>query len=870
MVKHILKGINQQKKKRKAQSLMVSYVILISIVIALSIGVFSWLKYAANIEPEINCEDGTSVILTDISCTESSITFDLKNNGRFSIEGIILTVSNSTGLARPTYLIPDQDDNQGLDPGSYFFVDKLKPSKTTSIDYSNQERRLTGTAGYGEAITVELDKLRSVQIQPFIRSERGIVVCQNALIKQNIDDCTGYVAPPIPTFDPLDIPELISWWKFEGNAYDSILESGNDGEVVGATYNPSGGHDGNGAYEFDGMGDYIRVAESDFEGSNQQGTVAAWIKTSDNSHITWLSSADESSIDYFISFSLLDAGSGDLRAGLQDSDDGGFYQHGNTTINDGEWHHVVISSDSNLYKIYVDGVENSITSQGGGNGNDGAWFADIPNRDNLIMGALKRSSEANFWNGSIDDVMIFGKALSATEVGEIYDYVAPPTPPSPSFDPLDIPELISWWKFEGNAYDSILGSGNDGNVVGATYNPSGGHDGNGAYEFDDGDYIEVEDHDDLSFGDGLTDLSVSISAWIYVIGHTENQPIITKYKAAGGREWFFHIDPSERLVFRIWNPDTLAYRGIQGEDPLNPGWNYVAITYDGRGGDSAYDGMTLYINNILVSTTDITYGSYYFSNNTTTKVIIGSDVDKTIFFQDKIDDVMIFNKALSEAEIGEIYDYVAPAFDPLDLGPISWWKFEGNAYDSILGSGNDGEVVGATYNPSGGHDGNGAYEFDGDEDYIEITDNSDFDDFDTGFTVTAWAKPVDWTMEHNTIVGQEVGFLLAINSAGNLSNYIDTETKPWIQEASHPIIPLNTWTHFALTYNGSMIKSYINGILQGPGTPQTGDMESSSTVTIGRRDPTDNQIFNGSIDDVMIFGKALDKIDVGNIYNFYS
>ena len=59
----MLKEINFEKK---AVSLMLSYVLLISIVIALSVGVFAWIRTMAEFSPPVDCKEGTSIILEDL------------------------------------------------------------------------------------------------------------------------------------------------------------------------------------------------------------------------------------------------------------------------------------------------------------------------------------------------------------------------------------------------------------------------------------------------------------------------------------------------------------------------------------------------------------------------------------------------------------------------------------------------------------------------------------------------------------------------------------------------------------------------------------------------------------------------------------
>ena len=54
-----------KKRDKKGVSEILSYVILISIAVSLSIGVYAWLKDYANVNPKIDCKDGTSIMLSD-------------------------------------------------------------------------------------------------------------------------------------------------------------------------------------------------------------------------------------------------------------------------------------------------------------------------------------------------------------------------------------------------------------------------------------------------------------------------------------------------------------------------------------------------------------------------------------------------------------------------------------------------------------------------------------------------------------------------------------------------------------------------------------------------------------------------------------
>jgi hypothetical protein len=188
-LKETEKMIRKINTNKKAQSLMISYVILVAIVIGISIGVFIWLKQIANVEPAIDCKEGTSIILTKIVCSNSGIDLYLKNNGRFNVEGIILTISNESKLTNPTYVIPLESVNAGNSAGGFFFNEELKPDNNLIANYSIKTKKIVGTSGFGASEPIEFDEVKSIQIQPFIYDERGIIICQDALIKQEISDC---------------------------------------------------------------------------------------------------------------------------------------------------------------------------------------------------------------------------------------------------------------------------------------------------------------------------------------------------------------------------------------------------------------------------------------------------------------------------------------------------------------------------------------------------------------------------------------------------------------------------------------------------------------------------------------------------------
>ncbi len=185
MVKKNKKSQKLLFRNKKAVSLMVSYVLLVSIAIIVATGVFVWLRTMSNINPPANCKEGTSLILENYLCTNGTnggIDLYLKNNGYFNIDGVILSVGNDTGIFPVVYLMPDPEGSyQGNIKGHYFFNTTLGPGEIRSANFSNTD---------GEDLeVVDFNNIRIIQIQPFIIETTGKVVCQNAIIKQTIGNC---------------------------------------------------------------------------------------------------------------------------------------------------------------------------------------------------------------------------------------------------------------------------------------------------------------------------------------------------------------------------------------------------------------------------------------------------------------------------------------------------------------------------------------------------------------------------------------------------------------------------------------------------------------------------------------------------------
>ncbi len=174
---------------KKGVSLMISYVLLVVIAIVMSVVVFSYLRYVANVEPVIDCNDGTSIIVEDYACdpdVDDRIQLTMRNNGRFNVKGFAATFGGNS-LQEPTNkLITTDTDRLNPIDGSYLFENPLKPGELIDVNFGIKEVKANGSIG-----DAAFSFLKKIKVQPYIYDEEADldVPCSNAIIRQDIQNC---------------------------------------------------------------------------------------------------------------------------------------------------------------------------------------------------------------------------------------------------------------------------------------------------------------------------------------------------------------------------------------------------------------------------------------------------------------------------------------------------------------------------------------------------------------------------------------------------------------------------------------------------------------------------------------------------------
>ena len=195
-------------------------------------------------------------------------------------------------------------------------------------------------------------------------------------------------------------------------------------------------------------------------------------------------------------------------------------------------------------------------------------------------------------------------------------------------------------------------------------------------------------------------------------------------------------------------------------------------------------------------------------------------------------------------------------------GLAGLWSFDkGQGEEAIDYSGydNHGQIAGATWT-SGVV--NGALLFDG-NDGVDCGDDISLTMTDQ-MTLTAWVKPA--SNHHGVIAGNEGQYLLAMESDGTIVYALNVTSPSWAWRRTECGVSIDTWSHIALSYSSDKqkVRLYKNGILA---------FESDSSGTIGDYHPEYEKFmignrqasadhFNGAIDEVSIFNRALSQSDI--------
>ncbi|MCA9389910.1 DUF2341 domain-containing protein [candidate division WWE3 bacterium] len=409
--------------------------------------------------------------------------------------------------------------------------------------------------------------------------------------------------------------------------------------------------------------DYVSVAdpateELDFTNAEDY-TISVWFKTTgiEGSGATYLVrknfDGDTNKAGYVLM--LADAGGSEqVYCAYSGGDGGGDDSTGNLAMGlfDGQWHQATCIMDRDGSEIGTAGLHLYIDGRLMDVSDTSLTEPSASNSSELEFGENDTSNELQ--NGAFDEVRIYDYARTPAQIAYDYNRGMP----------------VGWWKFDectgATAYDAS-NNGNDGTIIASTGNDIGTCGGTAGDMWADGETGKFNsslafDGTDDAVNLGTNDIlqlteTMSVSAWVKSGGdYTSTQGIVANYEDLTPDQGSFALEfgRTDNKFSFLNNAGTVSLTSNRSISDTN--WHHVVVTRSGTTG--SWD-LAIYIDGILDNSTTASanpqVGSYTVS--------IGSYLDiNTFYYNGQIDDVRLYNYALSGDQIKNIMNNGSAAY----------------------------------------------------------------------------------------------------------------------------------------------------------------------------------------------------------------
>ena len=686
-----------------------------------------------------------------------------------------------------------------------------------------------------------------------------------------------------------DQVSLVSWYGLDEDYTDS--HGSNDGTNSGSTLTNSvyGGnapskprildsapdvvdnygtlHSGT-ALSFDGTNDYVDTGMTSIP---EDGTISVWIKTDSQAREMIIGSVGTYTYKFGINYK---AGTGGAQIGyvslMPDYGTLSAYVNIGANLYDGNWHYITGQWDgsASTIKIYFDGKEQTVAYT-----NQSVWSSQT-NTYSLAIGAYNASTKGAYFTGLISSSKLFDVALTLAQIQEMYLNPEQILPTGVSSSNLKL-----WLPLqEGSGTTNYDGSGNnnDGTISGATWVKAeteiaqvGLVRQNKPMVFDGSDdVVSISDNSAIDFGTG----DFTLSAWIKTSGDGWMR-IVDKRDASSG--YTFNVDTSEMIHLEL--NDGGGNTGYSASTDISDDlWHHIVASADRSGN------VTFYLDGSSDGTADISAKSG--SIDSTSDLFIGADAPggDSLFFDGNINEVAIWDEALTATEVTALYNSGTPLDASADSGNYAssdglqgYWRNDGDTtWTDRSTNSNHGTVAGSpasivlTEGITSGRDSQGFYLKDTDEnvltlngaEYVEVGSAMSY----TNHTISGWFNLSE--LGSNRIVfdardANDDGIRLMHNWGGlfyyQLNGSDVTKTTPSINE----------WIHIACTYDGTTQKLYFDGVLESSATTSQVVSTTVNAVIGSLSYGSKADSWKGLLDDIKVYSDALSATEVEKNYN---
>ncbi len=512
-----------------------------------------------------------------------------------------------------------------------------------------------------------------------------------------------------------------------------------------------------------------------------------------------------------------------------------------TGVATGVWYHLTCTSDGTNMKMFANGVEFKSIAAGLATSNTGimsfgSTAAQSPNGSPIVR---------------LDDIRAYDRALTQSEISWLStERGVLGTPPEGLGD-----EQLWLCPSIQDSPNDISANNNHGTYVGGAGTVSDvAEGGTRSYEFTNSSHY-ITGTADLDTTDDF-----SLSYWYRSNAGNSFGTNYHIFRARNGTRGF--------NFYKYYSSGTQTYTGTticrggassNSSTPVNYGittsdwldWHCFTMNWD-----NASSTMEYFIDGVSVGTWNASVIGSVDATGTT--MILGALGNGTGTANGYIDDLRKYSRKLTQSEISWLStERGVLGTPPEGLGDEQLWLCPSidDSPNDISGNGNDGTYVGGMGTVTS--DGKLCYDFDGSNDYIDLNDQWNFVG---NYSYSLWINK-DSGASVQVIGNRDTnadGWLAYINGSNVLRSYNDTAAT----SSSTPVISNSTWYCIAVTYDGTNLSVYKNGVLDSfvAASQQTA---STRNAEIGRY--TNNAAYNGQIDDVRFYNRVLTQAEITHL-----
>jgi hypothetical protein len=540
------------------------------------------------------------------------------------------------------------------------------------------------------------------------------------------------------------------------------------------------------ALKSDGINDYATTPDDNSLDISDKITLSAWIKTEKSGKQIILEKEDATT-GYCLF--LNDEGSFSVRFNGDNSKMVNTSSSYLSRID--KWVHFAATYDGSKIRTFVNGFQDDSLS---------ASFTIGTNSESLTVGSF--SDGTNKFMGSLDEVKIIYDALPLSNIKELAES-------------SDKPALVAHWTMEDNGGAVLVDSSSSKNNADIIEGPSWVEGKRGLALSLNGtiDYCTVPDDPSLNVSSAIT-----IAAWVKP-GKYGTQRVLRKVDETNDLGYSLFLGIDSTISVRFNNDNFARLNSITKYPGTGDTWMHIAATYDGTT-------IRLYVNGVEDNTLTRSFNIGTAYNDLT----IGAQQDETDLFKGSLDDIRIYNYALSQTEINDLQSDWNPTV------PITVSNGSGYALD-----------------------------FDGSDDFIDCGNSSSVNITDY-ITLEAWFKSDKFEATQSIIKknGSGSGYELSLSNSGKVFFRLN-DNNVWRAE-SGSLYPHdgNTWMHVAGTYDGTKLTIYINGVDEDTDSSPLDSIKTNSNNLVIGSDAisTGTKLFDGAIDEVRVWSVARSEDEI--------